>query len=469
MAQLFDKNNIDIVIYHGHCSDGFGSAFVIWNYYKQLFGLDRASGIKYIPAVYQKDFVLTDNFVEEMTGKNIIMCDFSYRYQHLKQIIDVANSFIILDHHKTAEKELAQVPDNLKIFDMKRSGCGITWDYFYPTTKIPKFLAHIQDRDLWTYMMPESATYVKNTAEFVAFFYEQKFDFDLWETFLDDTVTESAINTGRAWLEYKNICVDKIARKASHIIQEINNQYFIGLYVNTSDLKSDIGDGLLTKYWFGDYACIWNYDKYRNESVYSLRSTDFRSDVSKLALNFGGGGHRNASGICFDGVVTTLPYPNIDDHGIIKLLLHNKRGSRIRNNVTETYTLISVPEVKNEWFETKYMHLLKRKFKDSLYIVFETNTICAETLTPKKQFQIIFNEKSSILSLEKQLLYSACYRNNTSIVFVTDKEFDNFFSTMGTDSNFTTSDESDGSYEALDENEIEIDTFESTTDSTLIH
>jgi len=41
--------------------------------------------------------------------------------------------------------------------------------FFYPNITIPKFLAHIQDRDIFTHTIAQ-------TREFVAYFYEQEFN-----------------------------------------------------------------------------------------------------------------------------------------------------------------------------------------------------------------------------------------------------------------------------------------------------
>lgn len=432
-----EKNMINVVIYHGWCSDGFGSAFVIWHYYKETFGINRANSIKYIGATYQKDvIVLSDEFINEMTGKNIILVDFSYKYNQLVQLINVANSFIILDHHLTAKADLINIPDNLKIFDMKRSGCGITWDYFYPNQKIPKFLAHIQDRDIWTFNVPESPTYVEKTSEFVAYFYEQKFDFDLWETYMDDNVTEKAIVFGTAWLEYKNLCIKKIIKKTSYIIQEINNQFAIVLYVNSADLKSDIGNRVFKKYPFGDFSCVWDYDLYNNESSFSLRSTDDRFDVSKIASLVGGGGHRNASGKCFSGLVSTLPFDIIDDHGILTMLKNGIKGHKNVNHVNESYMLFKVKEIKEEWMQEKYMDLIKRKCNDCLYIVFETISknvhlencdINIGNFIPMKNYDMIYNEKA-ITQPEKKLQYAVLSTKDCVLTLESTKEFDELFS-----------------------------------------
>ena len=56
-------------------------------------------------------------------------------------------------------------------------------------------------------------------------------------------------------------------------------------------LTSDAGHKLAEGRAFG--ACYWDTP---NGRVFSLRSTNEGADVSEIAKQFGGGGHRNASG-----------------------------------------------------------------------------------------------------------------------------------------------------------------------------
>jgi hypothetical protein len=79
--------------------------------------------------------------------------DFSYERAVIDEMRRVANSILILDHHKSAEEDLrdlyvapewttwreaanqSQPSSNVRCvvrFDMERSGAGLTWDYFNP-------------------------------------------------------------------------------------------------------------------------------------------------------------------------------------------------------------------------------------------------------------------------------------------------------------------------------------------------
>ncbi len=115
--KILNRDNIDIVMYHANCSDGFGSAFIVWLYFKQKFGLNRANNINYIPCFHlKKEERLQNDILNKLLGKNILMCDFSYPYTDLNRIIDVSSSFMLLDHHITAKQELKNVPVFFKKF-----------------------------------------------------------------------------------------------------------------------------------------------------------------------------------------------------------------------------------------------------------------------------------------------------------------------------------------------------------------
>lgn len=133
-------DEIDVVLYHGDCVDGFASAFSCWLYNKKKG--NKAKKITYIACQYQKQPPMLNN-------KNVLICDFSYKYNVLKNIMRDVNKIAILDHHQSAEKDLQQIPKENKIFDMKHSGAYITWAYFFGEDNVPLMIKYIEDNDIW--------------------------------------------------------------------------------------------------------------------------------------------------------------------------------------------------------------------------------------------------------------------------------------------------------------------------------
>lgn len=420
MTKILNKNNIDIILYHGECYDGFGCVVITKYFYEQNFGIERANSIQSIPCYRNK--LLDVQFFETIENKNILMCDFSYKYDILTRIIDKSNSFLILDHHVTAETDLKKIDKSLKVFDMKLSGVGITWDYFFPNEEMPRLFKYIQDRDLWKLIYPE-------TEAFVCSFYTKGFDYDRWKEYLNEDVLDKCLEEGSSWLTYKTMLVDRTVSKMCFIIQEINFKYVIVLYCNSSNLITDVGHEMLRQDPLGDFACIWNYNLYRNKTQYSFRSMDDRENVAIIAKKLGGGGHRNASSVSLEGCVGHLPYPIIFDDGIITLLKSVRKGNFNFGEEDFTYSLFEVSEIRESWLKSEYLDLIKRKSLNSLFIVFQTPSDSVvyrnNDIIHEKTYTIIFNEKA-IKKPEKQLQFLA-YASENVLTFTSDKEFDDMF------------------------------------------
>lgn len=415
-----NKDNIDIVIYHGGCADGFGSAFIIWLYYKKNYGKEKADAITYIPGTYQqKDFSL-----DKLKDKNIIMCDFSYKNDRLREIINVSNSFMILDHHKSSMIDLETIQPELKIFDMERSGVGITWDFFNPGTQMNLFLAHIQDRDLWKKSM-------KFNDEFITYLHEQEFNFELWEKFMDESKFSSAVEIGSNWLEYKNIIINKKINHASFILHELNKKLMCVAYCNSTEYISEIGN-LLYKIPYVDFVVVYNLDIFRNSTYFSLRSAPTGVDVSVIANMFGGGGHKGAAGFSRQGL-NPLLWNIVPDHDTVNLIKYAKSVSD-PDNKTLSYTLCKISEINTMWTTDLYFNFIKAKTKNNFLFVYQTELPILPnetdllnpnlTITTKKLYTIYFNSSFEDIDEDSQILMNVNTEiKNKSMTIESEKEF----------------------------------------------
>ena len=77
---------INCVIYHHPCPDGMGSAYVAWRYLK------HKSNVEYIGASYYGP--------PDVTGKNVLLCDISYRKSIILDMIQKANNQNMVDTDK---------------------------------------------------------------------------------------------------------------------------------------------------------------------------------------------------------------------------------------------------------------------------------------------------------------------------------------------------------------------------------
>lgn len=270
-----------LVIYHRDCPDGLCAAWIAW----RKFG-DSAD---YFPAQYSAA-------PPDVTGRDVYVLDFCYPFEATMHLAGLARHLTILDHHATAERDLAQINElpneqrrNVEItFDMHCSGAGLARDYFFPGLAC-WIVDYVQDRDLWRFELPDSATinaYLQTLNTFEGFERAHKL------------APEQARVFGLGAEAYRDMLVHKV--KAHAIRQRfagyddipVVNAHFIGI----SELLGELAkDALFSVGWYqrGDGAIS-----------YSLRSRgDF--DCSKLAEKFGGGGHAGAAGFRFDWKVPT--------------------------------------------------------------------------------------------------------------------------------------------------------------------
>lgn len=428
MSKILNRDNIDIAVYHESCFDGFGSAFIVWYYYKKKFGIDRANKVNFI-SVSQHKTILSE-LVEEVTDKNIIMLGSFYKYDKLIQIINACNNFIIFDYNETAKNDLEKISADMKIFNEKKNSSlsGITWQYFLDDYEIPFFLGSIENITLWKkYTMIR--TYSSNCMKFMTFFYEQKFDFELWETYLEKETVKAAITIGAKWLEYNNILINKFSRHSYCVIQEIDNKFTIICYANSPELKFNITQKLFQDYPMTDFFCVWHYNQKTNSTYYSLRSNG-KTNVSQIADRIGCYCLENdcdfSEATCL-GLSEMLPFAQVPDFGIILLLANGIKGNKLINKKQERYTLFRVDELKKEWTQNKYRDLIQMKCFDSLYIVFERNYVTIDdndNVNMSKIYSIMYNIQA-IQDPIKKLSFIATNCNEFFIEFISPDDFAN--------------------------------------------
>jgi len=264
-----EPSQIDFVIYHANCSDGFGAAWAAW----KLLG-NKAT---YVAATH-------GDRPPDVRNRNVAILDFSFKNADTKKLIRDANSLVVLDHHKSAMVELHDIPQ--ASFDMTKSGAMLAWNYFHPTKEPPKFIRYIQDRDLWKWELPYSK-------EFSAAFDMVPFEFEEFSAFEDDSTFDDACKRGSYILAYSKTVVKKMADKATRRTWN-GKQVCI---VNASHWMSEIGSKLSPDC---DFVVIWYFDHTRQEHRVSLRSFHENVDVSEIAKSFGGGGHKSAAGFTLD-------------------------------------------------------------------------------------------------------------------------------------------------------------------------
>lgn len=278
------------VIYHGGCWDGFCAAWVARG--------KLPAGTEFIPAQYGQNEPAMD------AGSVVYIVDFSYPRAIMRNILSQMHHVVVLDHHKTAQAELAELVDEFAMrpdlinnipgselpiihFDMAKSGGRLTWEHFYGGSfgKCPWLVDYTEDRDLWLWKMP-------NSKEINAYIRSWPLEFKRWDVF--QTIEKggdawaNCINSGASILRREQQIVDD---HVSHA-REIDMDGHKILAVNATVLFSEIAGELAKDRPFG--ACY--FDRQDGKRQWSLRSRDGGVDVADVAKRHGGGGHRNAAG-----------------------------------------------------------------------------------------------------------------------------------------------------------------------------
>lgn len=284
----------DICIYHEGCDDGFGAAWAVW----KKWGDD----VLYEGASYGKPLKC------DVRGKHVLMVDFSLKRPEMEALDRIVSTMVVLDHHKTAEAELApwichdwHMPNaqrdvgiwiaqlmnttrTMAHFDMEKSGARLAWEFCFPDEQVPLFIRHIEDRDLWRFEFGEA------TKKFSAALRTYRQEFPLWSALADDV--SDLIEEGTSILRghQKNVesfCANVYEADVGGVMVPVVN--VPGYYA------SDCADLLLKSFPDAPFAAAW-FRRGDGMIQYSLRSRDDRRDVSEIAKQYGGGGHRNAAG-----------------------------------------------------------------------------------------------------------------------------------------------------------------------------
>lgn len=289
-------DDVDFVIYHHPCSDGFGSRWVIENYMRKHH---QDKNVVYFPANHGSS-------PPNLEGRNVLICDFSYPKKVFSNLLDsiikTNGKILIIDHHKSARDELVDVPNKYKIFDMNHSGAALTWKYIYgDKIQPPLMIQYIEDRDIWKKELP-------HTDAFSSWFYPLPFDYDTYNEYADDQkLLEGIHNIGLPYLSLNREYIKEALKRVTPKFMNIRNKYYMVCYINSLILKSDIGNEIFNKYPHCDFSAVYSLNDWDNAVSFSLRSTNEHADVSEIAMSLGGGGHRNASGVKIFNICNTLP------------------------------------------------------------------------------------------------------------------------------------------------------------------
>lgn len=265
-----------LIVYHADCADGFGAA---WACHKRFGDKPR-----YLPAHYG-----SPPPVELFEGQRVLMVDVSFSRQDLLARMDVAETFLLVDHHKTAFEEVGDLPNT--VFDMKKSGAALAWALVNPDEPMPGLLKAVEDRDLWLWQLPDSRPILQCLDSF-------PLTFPAWDALAQRVERDlPGIRAEAAVLQRE------YERQLASIIKEarpIEQGGWKGLAVNAPhNFASDIGNRFYAQDGV-DFGFTWHE---RKDGKFRCSWRTDAGGVAKaidLARVWGGGGHPNAAGATLD-------------------------------------------------------------------------------------------------------------------------------------------------------------------------
>ena len=375
----------NIVIYHKNCLDGVSSLWVCEKYYNDN-NLTIKLSLGCNPQCNELFKLLTNNNINyKEESYNYIFVDICPNKEILTLLhnnMSIHSELLILDHHESNELIINNFVNNINntlssineshvtnesqvinesqvtnksqvmnesqvvnksqvvnesqvvkkntsfIFDMKLSGCQITWDYYFSKVARPWFIDYIGDGDLWKWELNNSK--VINSILGDKFKSVDGFN-TLYNNFknIEDDKFKLLLNEYKIIENYKITKIANYVKYAKQCIFKINNiSYNIWLSLcNDMELISGLGNELTKKQIYLNDININNIDinninktitsdKYpdfviiiKNMNLFkdnkhkyglSLRSnSEFKPNVNVSVISslLGGGGHKNAAGM----------------------------------------------------------------------------------------------------------------------------------------------------------------------------
>lgn len=273
---------MDLIIYHGNCPDGWAAAYICKLKYPEAEFMPLNHGLT--DEALEDLFAMVDN-------KHVIMVDYSLRTRELNdKLAALANTFRILDHHKTAQAVLEGAP--YAIFDMKRSGAGMAWDYLFGKDAYlegdgylerPFWISYTEDQDLWNWVLPHSQ-------EINAYLMVQPRTVEVWDKIIEMSAADAEKRGKgvRSYIEYYT----------RSVLAEVQVGHFHGHHTGVLNIPyvgvSEAGAALVESGF--DIGLAW-FERGDGLIQFSLRSKKGGPiDVAAIAKTYGGGGHQSAAG-----------------------------------------------------------------------------------------------------------------------------------------------------------------------------
>ena len=262
-------------------ADGWCSGAIVNKY-------DNSGVKKFHPMDYKDPLPLDKIEPNEL----VYIVDFSLQAEQWSELLEITKNVIWIDHHKTA-MENPEFPHHLKGYRINGiAGAALTWKYFMEDAMPPLAVRLVADYDVWTF------AYGDETRYFQQGMYAQKGrnkpNSELWENLLSEDSFEyvrKIVDEGKIIHKYNTIQDESSVKHEAILI------WYRGmrLYTLCNRRRTSMVFDSIDKRQYDGLAVFFFIAKEQKWKI-SFYTPHDHIDMTPLAKELGGGGHRNACG-----------------------------------------------------------------------------------------------------------------------------------------------------------------------------
>lgn len=204
-----------------------------------------------------------------------------------------------IDHHKTAIEKMEGGPLIMGIRDIGKAGCELTWMYIHDAieSQIPEVVKLLGRYDVWDH----SNVYTLPFQYGMRSLKDTRPGAEIWhELLISKTASaevDALIEAGQAILDYENLQNEKYARSMAY---EKEFHGYRALVMNKPFSNSKVFDSV---YDPGKHDIMVLFGVIDGKFKYTLYCNKPEIDVSKIAVEYGGGGHAGAAGFYLGNLI----------------------------------------------------------------------------------------------------------------------------------------------------------------------
>lgn len=240
------------------------------------------------------------NFTKVTKDDHVIIVDLSIPVVAYNDLRSRTKNITWIDHHKTTIDNLPLIDkDDLDyVFKSDEGGaCLLTWNYYRGGMKPPFVINLVSNYDEWKYKYGDKTMLFHIGSSM----YDLNPESTIWDLLLDSspkskrdskTFIDSTLTVGHTLLKYQESKVyDLLFNCSFHIV--LGGHKFLAINTDSSNIALRKLD--LKKFKIEADGMILFY-RQKNKWVVSLYTDKITVDVSAIAKEYGGGGHRSAAG-----------------------------------------------------------------------------------------------------------------------------------------------------------------------------